>query len=85
MNPSKDPPPKVFIDVLKEWITTQSLTKTMVNTLILENYYKCYEIIDIFNLKEVFNNDMIVKFLQQDAIGIIVVLSITKFNRQVHC
>jgi len=58
MNPSKDPPPKVFIDVLKEWITTQSLTKTMVNTLILENYYKCYEIIDIFNLKEVFNNDI---------------------------
>lgn len=28
---------------------------------------------------------LIVKFLQQDAIGIIVVLSITKFNRQVHC
>jgi hypothetical protein len=41
MTPSKDPPLKVFIDVLKQWITTQSLTKTMVNTLILENYYKC--------------------------------------------
>jgi hypothetical protein len=28
---------------------------------------------------------MIVKFLQQDAIGNIVVLSITKFNRQDYC
>jgi hypothetical protein len=41
MNPSKDPPPKVFIEILKQWITTQSLTKTMVDTLIFENYYKC--------------------------------------------
>jgi hypothetical protein len=53
MNPSKDPPPKVFIGVLKQWITTQSLTKTIVDTFILENYYKCYEIIDIFNLRGV--------------------------------
>jgi hypothetical protein len=41
MNPLKDPTPKVFIAILKQWITTQSLTKTMVDTLILENYYKC--------------------------------------------
>jgi hypothetical protein len=44
LNPSKDPPPKSFMDMLKRWNSNKNPQGVMVDALVLDNSYKCQEV-----------------------------------------
>lgn len=64
LNPSKDPPPKSFMDILNRWKFIRNLKGVMVDALILEKSYMCQEIIDMSTLKDIFDFEKNVDFLQ---------------------
>jgi hypothetical protein len=64
LNPSKDPQPKSFMDILNRWKFIRIPKGIMVDAFILENSYKCKKITNMFTLKEVFDFERNVEFFQ---------------------
>ncbi len=56
LNPSKDPPPKNFVEVLKQWVSKRNPISSKAPKL--DNYYKCFEICDMSDLREVLSSTL---------------------------
>jgi hypothetical protein len=64
LNLSKDPPPKSLMDILNRWKFIRNPKGVMADAFILENSYMCQEITNMSTLKEVFDFERYVYFLQ---------------------
>lgn len=74
LNPSNDPPSKSFDDTLMRWKLNWDPGGVQVDALVLKNSYRCLEIVEMFTLKEIFDLERNVDFLQHRVVGTIIVV-----------